>query len=103
VNAFGTEFVEKRGVTLDSFLWDDGYVGVVWASRPARVFGSFFAPSPLLFVRRWDDTKSLWKFHKGFPKGFSPVAERGASIVFPFESKSVNGRPSNTAVRPLLR
>lgn len=47
VNAFGTELKEKRGVTLDSFLFDDG----------------------------WDDHKSLWKFNSGFPQGFTPVKE----------------------------
>ena len=25
----------------------------------------------------WDDPKSLWKFHSGFPQGFGPVAQRG--------------------------
>jgi hypothetical protein len=41
---------EKRGVTLDSFLFDDG----------------------------WDDHSSLWKFNKGFPNGFKPVEEAAA-------------------------
>ena len=45
VNAFGHELTEKRGVKLDSFLFDDG----------------------------WDDHASLWKFNGGFPDGFSPV------------------------------
>ncbi len=45
VNAFGRELVEKRGVKLDSFLFDDG----------------------------WDNHKSLWKFNDGFPNGFAPV------------------------------
>ncbi|MGB6194046.1 MAG: enterotoxin, partial [Terracidiphilus sp.] len=45
VNAFGRELAEKRGVKLDSFLFDDG----------------------------WDDHKSLWKFNVGFPHGFAPV------------------------------
>ena len=40
VNAFGRELVEKRGVKLDSFLFDDG----------------------------WDDHKSLWKFNSRFSK-----------------------------------
>ena len=48
VKAFGGELKEKRGVTLDSFLFDDG----------------------------WDDHSfSLWSFNKGFPQGFVPVAE----------------------------
>ncbi len=45
VNAFGHELAEKRGVKLDSYLFDDG----------------------------WDDHKSLWKFNDGFPNGFTPV------------------------------
>jgi hypothetical protein len=47
VNAFGRELTEKRGVKLDSFLFDDG----------------------------WDNHKSLWKFNGGFPNGFTPVKE----------------------------
>ncbi len=47
VNVFGRELTQKRGVKLDSFLFDDG----------------------------WDDHKSLWKFNDGFPNGFSPVKE----------------------------
>jgi hypothetical protein len=47
VNAFGRELVQKRGVKLDSFLFDDG----------------------------WDNHKSLWKFNDGFPNGFTPVRE----------------------------
>ncbi len=45
IDAFGRELTEKRGVKLDSFLFDDG----------------------------WDDHKSLWKFNRGFPDGFAPV------------------------------
>ena len=47
VRAFGTELHEKRGVTLDSFLFDDG----------------------------WDNHASLWSFNSGFPNGLSAVAE----------------------------
>jgi hypothetical protein len=47
VAAFGTELHEKRGVTLDSFLFDDG----------------------------WDDPKTLWRFNAGFPAGFTNVAQ----------------------------
>ena len=47
VNAFGRELEQKRGVKLDSFLFDDG----------------------------WDNHKSLWKFNDGFPNGFTPVKE----------------------------
>jgi hypothetical protein len=47
VNAFGHELSQKRGVKLDSFLFDDG----------------------------WDNHKSLWKFNDGLPDGFAPVRE----------------------------
>jgi hypothetical protein len=45
VNAFGRELKQKRGVKLDSFLFDDG----------------------------WDNHRSLWKFNGGFPNGFASV------------------------------
>ena len=45
IAAFGTELHQKRGVTLDSFLFDDG----------------------------WDDSKTLWHFNSGFPDGFKNV------------------------------
>jgi hypothetical protein len=41
----GTELHEKRGVTLDSFLFDDG----------------------------WDDSRTLWHFNSGFPAGFTKI------------------------------
>jgi hypothetical protein len=47
VNAFGRELKEKRGVTLDSYLFDDG----------------------------WDGHHSLWKFNGGFTEGFAPVRQ----------------------------
>jgi hypothetical protein len=47
INVFGTELNKQRGVTLDSFLFDDG----------------------------WDDPKTLWRFNSGFPDGFTPVKE----------------------------
>jgi hypothetical protein len=47
IAGFGTELHEKRGVTLDSFLFDDG----------------------------WDDPKTLWHFNPGFPNGFTKVAQ----------------------------
>ncbi len=50
VDAFGRELREKRGVTLDSFLFDDG----------------------------WDDHNSLWKFNSGFPHGFEPLRTAAA-------------------------
>ena len=47
INTFGRELHEKRGVTLDSFMFDDG----------------------------WDNHASLWSFNKGFPNGFTPVRD----------------------------
>ena len=49
---FGSELTSKRGATLDSFLMDDG----------------------------WDDPKSLWNFHSGFPDGFANVALAARSL-----------------------
>lgn len=51
------EALEKRGVFINSYLWDDG----------------------------WDEWNSLWDFHPGFPNGFKKHAEeahrnKGASI-----------------------
>jgi hypothetical protein len=45
IDAFGHELHEKRGVVLDSFLFDDG----------------------------WDDPRTLWHFNAGFPDGFTPL------------------------------
>jgi hypothetical protein len=50
IDMFGTELAKKRGVTLSSFLFDDG----------------------------WDDPKTLWGFHSGFPNGFTPLREAAA-------------------------
>ncbi|HKN66671.1 MAG TPA: enterotoxin [Gemmatimonadaceae bacterium] len=50
IHAFGTQLVRKRGVVLDSFLFDDG----------------------------WDDPKTLWGFHAGFPNGFARVRDAAA-------------------------
>lgn len=47
IEAFGTELVRRRGVKMDSFLFDDG----------------------------WDDPHTLWRFHAGFPRGFTPLRE----------------------------
>lgn len=47
INAFGQELTVKRGVKLDSFLFDDG----------------------------WDDHQTVWEFSKAFPDGFTPVKE----------------------------
>jgi hypothetical protein len=45
IHAFGDELTRKRGVKLDSFLFDDG----------------------------WDNHNSLWSFNSGFPDGFANV------------------------------
>ena len=45
IHHYGRELVRKRGVRMNSFLFDDG----------------------------WDDNSSLWSFHKEFPRGFAPV------------------------------
>jgi hypothetical protein len=45
INTFGRELHQKRGVTVDSYLFDDG----------------------------WDDHASLWNFNSGFPDGFTKV------------------------------
>jgi hypothetical protein len=52
INAFGNELVKKRGVTMDSFLFDDG----------------------------WDDPQNLWHFHSGFPDGFAPLKETASKF-----------------------
>lgn len=56
IEEFGEELITKRGVTMDSFVFDDG----------------------------WDDNKTLWQFHDGFPNGFRPLhkaAEKYGSAV----------------------
>ena len=50
INTFGRELHEKRGVTLDSFMFDDG----------------------------WDDTAGMWAFRKDFKDGFLPLKEAAA-------------------------
>ncbi len=50
VETFGNELVRKRGVTLSSFLFDDG----------------------------WDDPRTLWGFHAGFPDGFTRLRAAAA-------------------------
>lgn len=52
IRAFGTELHDKRGVTLDSFLFDDG----------------------------WDNHTSLWSFNTGFAHGFTPVRQAAAQM-----------------------
>jgi len=50
INTFGEELTVKRGVKLDSFLFDDG----------------------------WDDRSGSWRFSKDFPHGFVPLREAAA-------------------------
>jgi hypothetical protein len=50
IHAFGDELNKKRGVTLDSFLFDDG----------------------------WDDHNDLWKIRPDFKDGFAPLTQAAA-------------------------
>jgi hypothetical protein len=50
IHAFGTELTEKRGATVTSFVFDDG----------------------------WDNPNSLWGFNPGFPDGFKKASEAAA-------------------------
>jgi hypothetical protein len=50
IEKYGMELGKKRGVILSSFLFDDG----------------------------WDDPTTLWRFHSGFPNGFTPLREAAA-------------------------
>jgi hypothetical protein len=45
VELFGKELIQKRRVAMASFVLDDG----------------------------WDDPASLWRFHEGYPDGFTPL------------------------------
>lgn len=56
IDQFGKELIERRGVHMDSFVWDDG----------------------------WDDPASLWQFHEGYPNGFANLqqaAEQHGSAI----------------------
>ncbi|MGQ9604565.1 MAG: hypothetical protein ACUVTW_00055 [Thermogutta sp.] len=56
IEVFQRELIQKRGVPLASFLLDDG----------------------------WDDPRTLWDFHEGFPRGFAAVqtaAEKAGGAV----------------------
>lgn len=50
ITLWGEELTTKRGVPLQSFVFDDG----------------------------WDDNSTLWQFHAGFPNGFAPLREKAA-------------------------
>jgi hypothetical protein len=54
VHAIGEELVRKRGVTMDSFLLDDG----------------------------WDNTHSLWEFNPGFADGLTNIRKAAESYGF---------------------
>ena len=47
IETYNRELVQKRGVVLSSFLFDDG----------------------------WDNVDTIWEFHDGFPHGFTPLRE----------------------------
>jgi len=52
VAQYGEQLVKQRGVTLDSFLFDDG----------------------------WDDPNRLWQFNDGFPDGFTHLQEATTAL-----------------------
>jgi hypothetical protein len=52
VQSFGEELTKKRGVKLDSFMFDDG----------------------------WDDPTTLWKFNPGLPDGLAKVSQTAANF-----------------------
>ncbi len=47
IETVGRELTAQRGVSIDCFVFDDG----------------------------WDDNKTLWEFHDGFPNGFTRLRE----------------------------
>ncbi len=47
IRLFGERFLKPYGVVMDAMVFDDG----------------------------WDDPQTLWQFHRGFPQGFTPLAE----------------------------
>ena len=51
IKMFGDSLIKKRNIPLKAFLLDDG----------------------------WDDHKTLWGFHKGFPNGFDQVKQMADS------------------------
>jgi hypothetical protein len=50
ISQFGSELIQKRGVHMASFLFDDG----------------------------WDNNRTLWDFNGGFPNGFTPLRDAAA-------------------------
>jgi hypothetical protein len=55
IEDFGREMADKRGVKPDLFVFDDG----------------------------WDDDRTLWQFHDGFPKGFKRLREAASQYDAP--------------------
>ncbi|MFI5380329.1 MAG: enterotoxin [Tepidisphaerales bacterium] len=47
IRTFGDHLIKRHGVVVDAMVFDDG----------------------------WDDPKTLWQFHRGFPNGFAPLAD----------------------------
>ncbi len=47
IRLFGERLTRRHGVVLDGMVFDDG----------------------------WDDPHTLWQFHAGFPRGFTPLAD----------------------------
>jgi hypothetical protein len=47
IRLFGDRFIKPHGVVMDAMVFDDG----------------------------WDNPKTLWQFHGGFPNGFTPLAD----------------------------
>lgn len=54
IHTIGDELVRKRGVTIDSFLLDDG----------------------------WDDTHTMWQMNGGFPHGLAPLSTAAGKYGF---------------------
>jgi hypothetical protein len=52
IDQFAQELVKRRGVHMDAFLMDDG----------------------------WDNSQTLWKFHSGFPNGFTPLKKNAGAV-----------------------
>jgi hypothetical protein len=47
IRVTGDQFIRPHGIVMDAMVFDDG----------------------------WDDPKTMWQFHAGFPRGFTPLAE----------------------------
>jgi hypothetical protein len=52
IDGYAGPLIRDRGVRLDAFVFDDG----------------------------WDEHRSLWGFHSGFPRGFTPLRERAGPL-----------------------